>query len=414
MYVHDANEGLGECKSDSKWARLGPGKDPIGSESQLCPQLRDLHGRYLDWQNYLNRRQTANDPISGFKKFREAECYEDYLRRCRAAAAAQPTKPALPLEPWLRGDAIDILRKIGVFSTLPQRRTPTAPQAPTGFKLHGTLGEAAATASPCPATRKMVRVGNALAAPYRCICRIVARAYDKPENAFSVGTGFLISPYHVLTCAHNIYPVQAPHTKTIDIYPAQNGPDDKVVRFRANGWAVSGGWRPKDCRTSGEDYGIIRLASPTAHDFFQLRPFDPAILAGQTVHLAGYPSSDSEPAARLMFESTGSITGAVVIEECGEVTMRGVEAVSPLRGRLLPSILPSTSLVAHDLTSAPSMSGSPMWVEQGGARTLVGIHERRIFDQRGCITLRIAVLLNNAVRAQAARWMSTDLPPLRR
>ena len=79
----------------------------------------------------------------------------------------------------------------------------------------------------------MVRVENALVAPYRCICRIVARAYDKPENEYSVGTGFLISPYYVLTCAHNIYPLQAPRTKTIDVYPAQNGPDERRHLRRA-------------------------------------------------------------------------------------------------------------------------------------------------------------------------------------
>jgi V8-like Glu-specific endopeptidase len=156
------------------------------------------------------------------------------------------------------------------------------------------LDEPPATSPPPSLARQspMVRIANALVAPYRCICRIVARAYDKPVTEYSIGTGFLISPYHVLTCAHNIYPLQAPRTETIEVYPAQNGPNDHASRFRANGWAVSPGWRPNDCRTADQDFGIIRLASPTSQGFFQLRPFDPVIVAGKTVHLAGYPGSE--------------------------------------------------------------------------------------------------------------------------
>src|SRR5262245_48197964 len=174
-----------------------------------------------------------------------------------------------------------------------------------------SLGEA-------PASQiQLVRVANTLVAPFRHICRIVARAYDKPENAYSIGTGVLVSPYHVLTCAHNIYPSQAPRTKTIDVFIAQNGPDENASRFRANGWVAAPGWGPsKDCSASVEDYGIIRLANPAPNGFFQLRPFNPAILTGKTGHLAGYPSSAQEPKARYMGHSAGPITGAYVIEGC--------------------------------------------------------------------------------------------------
>jgi V8-like Glu-specific endopeptidase len=252
----------------------------------------------------------------------------------------------------------------------------------------------------------MVRVANALVPPYRCICRIVARAYDKPENEYSVGTGVLIGPYHVLTCAHNIYPLQAPRTETIDVYPAQNGPDESASRFRANGWAVSRGWSPNDCRAAGEDYGIIRLASPAPHGFFALRTFDPAIVIGKTVHLAGYPGSNREPRARYMYRSAGTVAGAIVIEGCG----RDARGNDTLRGRIVPSILPTTSLVAHDLPAAHAVSGGPVWIEEDGTRTLVALHARSIDEGRR----RAAVLLNAGVRAQAARWINNDLPPLRR
>ena len=249
----------------------------------------------------------------------------------------------------------------------------------------------------------MVRVANALVAPFRCVCRIVACSYDKP--GFSVGTGFFISPYHVLTCAHCVYPLEAPRTKTVDVYPAQNGPFESVVRLRANGWAIRPGWRPNDCRTAGEDYGIIRLANPAPHGFFPLRPFDPTVLTSNIVHLAGYPG-DREPHAQHMYRSEGRVTGAVTIQSCGIDARRR----PTMAGRIIPLAPSSHGLFAHELPASHAVSGGPMWIEENGARTLIGIHARAIDDERR----RAGVLLDDAVRTQVAQWMNREIPPLRR
>jgi hypothetical protein len=275
-----------------------------------------------------------------------------------------------------------------------------------GPAAHRLLGETPAPArvpSPPPAPSAMVRVANSLAPPFRCICRIVACSYDKP--GFSVGTGFLISPYHVLTCAHCIYPLEAPRTKTIDVYPAQNGPFESVVRFRANGWAIRPAWRPNDCRTASDDYGIIRLANPAPHGFFTLRPFDPTVLTNNIVHLAGYPG-DREPHAQHMYRSQGRITGAVVIQSCG-IDARGR---STMAGRIVPLTPSSHGLFAHELAASHAVSGGPMWIEEKGAHTLVGIHVRAIDDERR----RGGVLLDDAARAQVAQWTNRELQTLRR
>jgi V8-like Glu-specific endopeptidase len=258
----------------------------------------------------------------------------------------------------------------------------------------------------------MVKVANTLVAPYRCICRIVTHAYDKLENEYSIGTGFLISPYHVLTCAHVIYPRQAPHTGTIDVYPAQNGPDDNAVRFRANGWAVSPRWWTNDCRTADVDYGIIRLANPAQYGFFQLRPFDPAIMTSKTVHLAGYPGSARDPKAQYMYRSQGLVAGAYRVRRCIPNHYR--PGKDYLEGSLVHPMPATARLILHDLDTLESQSGSPMWIEGGGLRTLIGIHERGLEDPKIGHKLGVAVLLNDAVRAQVARWMNTELPPLRR
>jgi V8-like Glu-specific endopeptidase len=251
----------------------------------------------------------------------------------------------------------------------------------------------------------LIRVTNANVPPFRCICRIVTRAYDKPDNEYSVGTGVFVSPYHVFTCAHNIYPLDAPRTGTIDVYPAQNGPDESVPRFRADGWAIRRGWWPKNCLTAGEDYGIIRLAKPAPNGFFALRPFDPTILAGRIVQLAGYPS-DRDRRAQLMFRSEGSITGMAVIQRCG-VDAQGKPTMAGPVVALAPS---SSGLFVHELAGSHAMSGGPMWIEDNGSRTLIGIHARSVDNNRR----RAGVLLNDAVRAQIAQWMNRELPPLRR
>jgi V8-like Glu-specific endopeptidase len=264
---------------------------------------------------------------------------------------------------------------------------------------HPFFGEAAPVATP----GTMLRVANTLVPPFRCICRIVACSYDKP--GYSVGTGFFVSPYHVVTCAHVIYPEQAPRTKTIDVYPAQNGADQSGGRYRANGWAIRRGWWPKDCRTAGFDFGIVRLATPAPHGFFALRPFDPATLRGKTVHLAGYPDVP-DPRAQFMHQSVGGVTGGVVIQTCG-VDARGEPTMG---GRVMPLTSAATGLVAHSLPASHAVSGAPLWIEENGARTLVAIHARSIDAGR----TRAAVLADDGVRAQITSWMNRELPPLRR
>jgi len=257
--------------------------------------------------------------------------------------------------------------------------------------------------SPATAASAMTRVTNTLAPPFRCICRIVATSYDKP--GYSVGTGFFVSPYHVVTAAHVIYPLQAPKTKAIDVYPAQNGPDEVGGRFRANGWAIRRGWWPNDCRTAGFDYGIVRLATPAPHGFFPLRAFNPAAVAAMLVHLAGYPG-DSDPKAQYMYRSDGRLTGAVVIQSCG-TDERGEPTMS---GRVVSITASSTGLVAHSLAASHAVSGGPLWVDQDAGRTLIGIHARAIDGGHA----RAAVLFDDTVRTQIARWMNQDLPPIRR
>lgn len=195
----------------------------------------------------------------------------------------------------------------------------------------------------------LIRVTNSRVAPYRFICRIVAHSYDKP--GYSIGSGVLISPMHVLTCAHVIYPLEAPRTRSIVVYAAQNGPEEPGMQFPASGWAVSPAWQPNNCFAAGEDYGVIRLARPTSQGSMPLRHVDAARLHGFRVNLAGYPAN-RDRYARHMYESSGGLGGALPIARCVNGEPQGT-TTRPIA---------TNQLLVHELESWNSMSGGTMWL----------------------------------------------------
>jgi len=239
------------------------------------------------------------------------------------------------------------------------------------------------------------RVTNALGLPYRNICRIVVRNYDNDQ--ISVGTGVLISPYHVLTCGHVIYPPESPRTRAIEVFPGQNGPDENVSLFRSNGWVISASRRTNDCRTAGEDYGLIRLATPTRQGFMPLRPFNPAILTSIFVQVAGY-RGDREEKARHMYESRGQVDGAVDIQRC----VNGIP-----KGSVIRPIPPTARTIVHQLDTTKAQSGAPLWIDNGTSQTLIGLHIG-LGNQDG----KLAVLLNAALQTQIQDWIRNTLAPI--
>jgi Trypsin len=271
-----------------------------------------------------------------------------------------------------------------------------------GFASHQRFGHfAEAAAQPVNARQAMRVVVNTAAGPYRCICRIETRSFDKP--CYSVGTGFLISPFHVLTCAHNIYPPKTPKTKSITVFPAQDG-QATSGGIASNGWAISDTWRAGNCDTLGEDFGIIRLSRPVLGAFLRLRQFDPSQLMGTNARLAGYPATVADPKAQVMFESTGQINGALQNIVCG-LDASGKETLS---GRIMPMIIQTTPIFAHGIGSNHGVSGGPIWINDGDALTVVGIHDRNIDDgKRGA-----GILLNDHILQSVSNWLRSALPAL--
>ncbi len=258
--------------------------------------------------------------------------------------------------------------------------------------------------TPGPVTPLAItRVLDTTLEPFRSICRIHVRT-TKDGNSF--GTGVLISRYHVLTCAHVLYPRKNPNPREVTVLPGQSGPDDKRPRIRANGWAVSPGWRWYDCETDTLDLGIIRLSRPVDVAPWLVAPFDTSLFSySVAAHLAGYPALREDPKAQSMFESRGRVIGGIQVICCCDPTP---QKKSKLTRAPFKPIGHTTELIAHDLDSRPSMSGGPLWVFWEGKRVLVALHAGDIDDG----ARKKAVLLNPAVRQRITEWMTRTLPPL--
>ena len=59
--------------------------------------------------------------------------------------------------------------------------------------------------------------------PYSAIGMLAMRFKDQNKNQDYFGTGFLVGPNIVLTCAHNCYSVFHGKAREITFYPALNG-----------------------------------------------------------------------------------------------------------------------------------------------------------------------------------------------
>ena len=248
----------------------------------------------------------------------------------------------------------------------------------------------------------LTRVLDTASQPFRCICRIHVRTQSGNS---SFGTGVLIGRYHVLTCAHVLYPFQEPNPQEITVFPGQNGPGDRRAGLRASGWAVSPGWRWNDCRTWDEDLGIIRLARPSEAGFWPVAPFEPSILAGAAAYLAGYPARREDKRAYWMYRSRGRIIGRIQVNSCTTPT---AQRKGMLNRTLFQDIRSTTKLIAHDLDTGPSMSGGPLWIYREGKRLLFALHAGDIDNGER----KKAILLNDAVQQRIAAWMERELPPI--
>jgi V8-like Glu-specific endopeptidase len=317
--------------------------------------------------------------------------------------------------------------------------------APTGWRLGSYVGQsppgvrtrrvAQAPGASSGVSSAMRAVTDTTQVPFRWVCRVEAITEKQTQRGHSFGTGVLISPWHVLTCAHVIYPPQELYRTVRVVVSPGYSPTSRIVTwarqpaFEADGWAVDPRWNPRECVTSIHfDWGLIRLAKPVGSyigarqvktggyvSTDNWRNWVPLSLApslpGMPCKLAGYRATQ-------MFQSDGRFGPSVKITVCRpeETSPSGGIVRSHTEGVTVP-VNQDSILITHDADSSESMSGGPIWVDDGGSPKLVAIHSGVTSTgvagtgAMGAGRVKRAVLLSQAVQYQIQQLMNGSLRP---
>lgn len=199
--------------------------------------------------------------------------------------------------------------------------------------------------------------------------KICALRIETADGAVALGTGFLVGPRTVLTAGHCVYAHNhGGWVKRIEVIPGANGNKKPFGSWTSSSFRSVAGWTKR--KVPASDYGCIQL--PATADTRRLGRFGIARavsrreLLGRRVTIAGFPGE--KPFAQ-MWKSNDQ-----------------VKAVS------------SKVLVYRNDTTG-GMSGSPVFVTQGGRRQVVGIHNY------GASSGNSATRINSRCRRNIARWV---------
>jgi len=269
------------------------------------------------------------------------------------------------------------------------------------------FGEAAPAVLPVPLT-KVFATGSLAMHPFSAVCRIEVST----GKGTSVGSGVLISPHHVLTCAHVLFDRSDPNPRKVTVLPNHDGADEKRKPIPADGWAVRPGWTWRECRTADNDLAIIRLSRKSDADFFPVPNVNPAVIGNGPITLAGYPAFTKTDKAYFMHRSEGTVLGGFNILCCADAWPKNcnpplIRQRDQLTRTNFGPITDTTPLIGHTLDTRVCMSGGPMWVFVNKKPVLVALHAGDIDGG----TNKKAVLLNRPARALINDWITRQFPP---
>lgn len=251
-------------------------------------------------------------------------------------------------------------------------------------------------------TRKPVK--DTIKVPYRWICQILA-TFQAPSLAggdptVKIGTGVLVGPRHVLTAAHNVrerFNGTVLTARQVEISPGQNRGLLPFGRYKIKGFKAPKEW---DGSAHCYDYAVIELEEDVGTNKFKslrdkplgfwgstgagedtkIELLDPAKLRKKTIHLSGYAGDKCgymtivphTPGARCY---AGQATpGPAELKQCMNNKLLGSaqygtkgKVIDPGRGGL-------EQLLLYDADTCGAQSGSPVWMQSGRYRYLVGVH----------------------------------------
>jgi V8-like Glu-specific endopeptidase len=254
--------------------------------------------------------------------------------------------------------------------TIPYDRPPLAGGCACGCSGHAPGGLGLVTP---PDHRQLVR--DTRIVPHRWICALDLFFPWKGGEQRNAGTGFLISPRHILTAGHNIRPAAGVEALRITVTPGSDGasvlgkpkgPVGSVTLTRKDWWVAPQFANPTDHR-----WDVALLVLPTELPAFRgmtygywgdpryepatvFTPMQAAPVLGPIVHVSGYPADKCGDKTCAPCSAQVPAAYDPVRAKSNWASMQWASA-----GAILPD--PPAGLILHNADTCTGMSGSPVW-----------------------------------------------------
>jgi V8-like Glu-specific endopeptidase len=209
------------------------------------------------------------------------------------------------------------------------------------------------------------------ARPLRFVCKLLVQAGN---GAIYHGTGFLVAPRTVITAGHCVFDHNAGGwARCIWAYPSLEGRSAPCGAFLSRTFETSAGWR--DDRDPECDYGAVFLEGDAADGAaIAFRAATDDELTGRRLFINGYPAATR-------------IEGHQADNDLLSL-WQGDSPVAALHARLLE----------YAADTYGGQSGSPVFIKDGAAFVVVGIHTYGGAETNACTRVVPAVATN------LARW----------
>lgn len=219
--------------------------------------------------------------------------------------------------------------------------------------------------------------------PWRQICSLFIKSAN-PRGRSGFATGWFVGAKTIITAAHNLYNPLGLRGKAseITIYPGRDSTENPFGILTSSKFEYPTEWETSDGDKPDYDYGVIFLDDDTVGNrvgWLSFASINNTELSNATVNISGYPANTRE---KLEYDGTRQFYHA--------------DKVS--------SDIQSNRFF-YEIDTSRGQSGSPVWIERGSSKIVVGIHTYGPSFTFG-FRINSATRITSAVHRQINTWIS--------